>query len=126
MIVIGAIFYRFYQYKKKMEVINGLDALNQESQLTREDEEFIKTNYLDYTFQLQKQEALIKFIYPLFILIAGVFLLLFETAEALIHLNILVVIFIYLHIVRIHFRNFVRLLDTLKKDIEKEAEEPTN
>lgn len=129
-IVIIAIFYRFFQYKKKIEVIKGLESLSEENQLTHDDEEFIKTNHLEYHFQLQKQEALIKFIYPLFILIAGVFLLTFETAEAMIHLNILVVIFIYLHIVRIHLRNFVKFLEVLKQDIEKshkeKEEEPTN
>lgn len=115
LIVVIAIFYRFFQYKKKMAVIQGLQDLKQSHQLKTQDHDFIQSNYQEYAVQLQKQEALIKFIYPIFILLAGVLIMLFSFSSALIHLNIIVVIFIYLHIVRIHLKNFVNLLGQLKE-----------
>lgn len=113
-IIVAGIIYKLLQYRKKMEVIQGLSKLKQNNQLTSEDKEFIATNKRYYEIQLQKDLALIKFAYPFFILIIGILMITFSTTEALIHINIVVVTFIYLYISKIHTKNFITLLTTLE------------
>ncbi len=108
-IIVAGIIYKLLQYRKKMEVIQGLSKLKQNNQLTSEDKEFIATNKRYYEIQLQKDLALIKFAYPFFILIIGILMITFSTTEALIHINIVVVTFIYLYISKIHTKNFITL-----------------
>ncbi len=115
LIVVIGIVYKFLQYKKKMEVIQGLLDLKENKKLTPEDKEFIRINKIDYEIQLQKDNALIKFAYPFFILIIGVLMITFSTAEALIHINIVVVTFIYLYVGKIHSQNFIKLLKNLEE-----------
>lgn len=114
LIIVIGIFYKFFQYKKKMEVLGELLSLKKEKQLTQDDSEFVEENVLSYEIQLQKDKALIKFAYPFFILLAGLLLFAFETKEALIHINIIVVAFIYLYISKIHTQNFIKILKDLK------------
>lgn len=113
-VIVAGIIYKFYQYKKKMDVINGLVQLKESNKLTNEDETFIAQNLLEYEIQLQKDKSLIKLAYPFFILIAGVLIVSFSMAEALIHINIVIVTFIYLYISKIHTQNFIQLLKNLK------------
>lgn len=113
-IVVAGIIYKFYQYKKKMDVLSQLTQLKEENKLTEEDNAFIATNLLEYEIQLEKDKGLIKLAYPFFILIAGVLMLTFSMAEALIHINIVIVTFIYLYISKIHTQNFIQLLKNLK------------
>lgn len=114
LIVVVGIIYKFFQYKKKMDVIHKLIALKEKNKLTQEDKEFIQVNRLDYEIQLQKDNALIKFAYPFFILLIGILMVTFSTTEALIHINIVVVTFIYLYVGKIHTQNFIKLLKTLQ------------
>ena len=114
LLVVIAIFYRFSQYKKKMDVIKQFSVLKDENKLTEDDKQFIEDNYHEYGVKYQKQQAMIKLMYPLLILITGSLFLLLTTSEALIHLNIVVVSFLYLHIVRIHYKNYFNLLTELK------------
>lgn len=113
-IVVAGIIYKFYQYKKKMDVLSQLTQLKEENKLTEEDNAFIAKNLLEYEIQLEKDKGLIKLAYPFFILIAGVLMLTFSMAEALIHINIVIVTFIYLYISKIHTQNFIQLLKNLK------------
>lgn len=116
--ILLALFFKYYQYKKKLDVLKGLDELKRKKKLTLQDKEFIKTNIKDYRKILQADEERLKFAYPLFILIAGVLIAFLSFSEALIHLNIIVVAYIYLHVSRIHSRNFVKFLQELNKDID--------
>ena len=113
-IVVGAIFYRFFQYKKKMDVMKQLAEFKKSKKLTADDKQFIDDNYEEYGVKYQKQQALIKFMYPALILITACLFLMFDFAGAMIHLNIIVVTFLYIHIVRIHFKNYFNLLCDLK------------
>ncbi|RXJ58185.1 hypothetical protein [Candidatus Marinarcus aquaticus] len=113
-IIVAGIIYKFYQYKKKMNVLSQLTQLKEDNKLTEEDNAFITTNLLEYEIQLEKDKSLIKLAYPFFILIAGVLMLTFSMAEALIHINIVIVTFIYLYISKIHTQNFIQLLKNLK------------
>ncbi|MGD9553162.1 MAG: hypothetical protein AB7D96_07810 [Arcobacteraceae bacterium] len=114
LIVVVGIIYKFFQYKKKMDVIHKLIALKEKNKLTQEDKEFIQVNRLDYEIQLQKDNVLIKFAYPFFILLIGILMVTFSTTEALIHINIVVVTFIYLYVGKIHTQNFIKLLKSLQ------------
>jgi hypothetical protein len=114
LIVVVGIIYKFFQYKKKMDVIHKLIALKEKNKLTQEDKEFIQVNRLEYEIQLQKDNALIKFAYPFFILLIGILMVTFSTTEALIHINIVVVTFIYLYVGKIHTQNFIKVLKTLQ------------
>ena len=113
-IIVVGIIYKLLQYKKKMAVIQGLRTLKENNELTSDDKEFIQTNKLHYEIQLQKDLALIKFAYPFFILIIGILMITFSTTEALIHINIVVVTFIYLYVSKIHTQNFITLLKTVQ------------
>lgn len=113
-IIVAGIIYKFYQYKKKMDVLGQLTQLKEENKLTEEDNAFIAKNLLEYEIQLEKDKGLIKLAYPFFILIAGVLMLTFSMAEALIHINIVIVTFIYLYISKMHTQNFIQLLKNLK------------
>ncbi len=116
-ILIGLVF-RYYQYKKKLTVLKGLSDLKEQKKLTQEDKEFIKSNYEDYQYSFKIEESRIKLAYPVFILIAGLLTAFFSFKEALIHLNVVVVAYIYLQINKIHTRNFLALLKELNKDLD--------
>lgn len=113
LVILVGIIYKFFQYKKKIDVIQGLVELKDNNKLTTDDKEFIQMNLQYYEVQLQKDQALIKFAYPFFILLIGVLMITFSTAEALIHINIVVVTFIYLYVSKIHTQNFIKLLKTI-------------
>lgn len=116
MIIVAGIIYKFYQYKKKMDVLGGLRELKEQNTLTSEDKTFIQANLKEYEVQLEKDKGLIKLAYPFFILIAGLLLFAFSMAEAMIHINIVVVTFIYLFISKIHTQNFIQLLKDLLQE----------
>ncbi|MGB6327504.1 MAG: hypothetical protein WBF48_01145 [Halarcobacter sp.] len=116
-ILIGLVF-RYYQYKKKLTVLKGLSDLKEQKKLTQEDKEFIKSNYEDYQYSFKIEESRIKLAYPVFILIIGLLTAFFSFKEALIHLNVVVVAYIYLQINKIHTRNFLALLKELNKDLD--------
>lgn len=114
-LILLGIFYRYYQYKKKLDVLKGLDELKRKNELTSKDKDFILSNYEDYKQLLEKNEERLKLIYPIFILIAGILLAFMSFKEALLHLNVVIVAYIYLQISKIHTRNFVNFLKELKE-----------
>ncbi|WP_320035486.1 hypothetical protein [Halarcobacter sp.] len=119
-LILLGIFFRYYQYKKKLDVLKALDDLKNKNQLTLEDKEFINKNYKDYSVLLQRDEDRLKLFYPIFILIAGVLLAFLSFQEAMIHINVIVVAYIYLQVNKIHVRNFVNFLKELKNENEKD------
>ena len=78
--------------------------------------EFIKSNEREYSEKVIKTEANVKISQPILILIAGVLILTFSFQEALIHLNVVVVAFIFMQVDRIHKRNIYGFLNQLKKE----------
>jgi len=109
---------KYYQYKKKLDVLKGLDELKEQKKLTIEDKEFIKANYKDYKYAYAREEQRLKLVYPIFILITGILLAFLSFEEAMIHLNVVVVAFIFMQVGKIHTRNFLTFLDGLKKDLD--------
>ncbi|ADG94709.1 hypothetical protein Arnit_3062 [Arcobacter nitrofigilis DSM 7299] len=114
LLIIVLIIIKFVNYKKKVSVIDGLYKLEEEKKLSSNDKEFIKRNLLEYEILHEKQIGFNKFMYPIFILIAGIFFTYFDFAEAMIHINILVVAFIYFYIKKIHYKNYIELLKGIK------------
>lgn len=109
---------KYYQYKKKMDVVKGLTDLKEKKRLTRNDKDFIKSNLRDYQILFLREEQRLKLSYPIFILIVGIIFAFLPTKEALIHLNVVIVAYIFLQVSKIHARNFVTLLGQLNKDID--------
>lgn len=117
-VILIGLLYKYYQYKKKLDVLKGLNKLKEANKLTRDDKNFIKENYKDYKYLATREEQRLKLIYPIFILIIGVLVAFLPFQEALIHLNVVVVIYIYLQVTKIHTRNFLAFLDGLNKDLD--------
>ncbi len=113
-IIIVIIIARFINYKKKVAVIDGLYHLEEQNKLTPEDKQFISKNLAEYEVLHVKQIAFNKLMYPAFILVAGIFFVFFDFANAMIHINILVVAYIYLYIKKIHYKNYIDLLKGIK------------
>lgn len=111
--ILIAIFIKYYQYKKKLDVLKGLNELKEENKLTSDDKEFISRNLSDYKQMLENNETKLKLIYPIFILVAGVLMAFLSFQEAMIYINVIVVAYIYLQVNKIHTRNFVSFLDEL-------------
>lgn len=116
LIILVMIFVKYYQYKKKLDVLKELNELKEKKKLTSEDKSFIKTNLKDYQVLFARDEQRIKLAYPVFILIAGVLLAFLNFKEAMIHLNVIVVAFIFMQVNKIHNRNFINFLTALDKD----------
>ena len=115
-VILGILFYRYLQYKKNMDVIQGLEKLHITNDLSDEDKVFITKNEEEYKLKLLKTESLFKFAKPLFILIVGLIFISFPFAEALIHLNVIVVAFIFMQVTKIHTTNIYGLLYKLKRE----------
>jgi len=116
-VILITLLLKYFQYKKKIDVLNQLSNLKEQKKLTKDDENFILTNYKDYKYLFTREEQKIKLIYPIFILIAGILLAFLPLKEAMIHLNVIVVAFIYLQVTKIHIKNFLIALENLKKDL---------
>ena len=115
--------YRYLQYKKNIDVIKGIDQLKEQNKLTAEDINFIKVNEREYREKVIKIEENVKISNPMFILIAGVIIIMLPSIqEALIHLNVVVVAFIFMQVDRIHKKNLHKYLVELKRELKKEEE----
>ncbi|MGB0989199.1 MAG: hypothetical protein ACPGUI_00065 [Halarcobacter sp.] len=115
MVILIMIFVKYYQYKQKLDVLKGLDDLKNKKKLTADDKSFISSNLKDYQILFARDEQRVKLAYPIFILVAGIVLAFLEFKEAMIHLNVIVVAFIFMQVNKIHNRNFVNLLTELNK-----------
>ena len=117
-VILISLLLKYYQYKKKIKVLKTLADLKEENKLTSEDKKFIKSNYRDYKYSFDREEQRMKLVYPIFILITGVIFAFLPFQEAMIHLNVVVVSYIYLQVSKIHTRNFYTLLNALNKDLD--------
>lgn len=113
--IIIAIFFMIFQYKQKLDVLKEFDKLKDMGDLSQEDRAVIKTNLFEYKEKLTKAEALLKLVYPIFITVVALLIFMFSLQEALIYLNVVIVTYIYLHVNRLHLRNFVKFLEDLNK-----------
>ncbi|MGA1940170.1 hypothetical protein [Arcobacter sp. YIC-310] len=122
-VLLIALFYKYLQYKKNIDVIKGLDKLKDEKKIRLEDYQYIRNNEKEYKDKLEKAVGNIKIAQPVFIIIAGVLILSFEFQEAMIHLNVVVVAFIFMQVDRIHKRNLYSFLRELRKETKNQVEQ---
>lgn len=122
-VLLISLFYKYLQYKKNIDVIKGLDKLKDEKKIRLEDYQYIRNNEKEYKDKLEKAVGNIKIAQPVFIIIAGVLILSFEFQEAMIHLNVVVVAFIFMQVDRIHKRNLYSFLRELRKETKNQVEQ---
>lgn len=121
-IVVIFLVISFLKHKKRVGVIQKLDELKSNNQLTQEDISYIKTNLQEYKDKAEKAQAYVKLLNPLFIFIVGALFLLLPTSDAMIHLNVIVVSFIFVQLDKINKQNTYSLLKELNSNIKKEEE----
>ena len=121
-ILVGILIFNYLKHKKRIEVIQKLDELKNENQLTTDDISFIIANKKEYKEKSEKADAFAKLLTPVFILIVGVLFIYLPLSEAMIHLNVFVVTFILIQLDKINKKNTFILLKGLRKDTKKEED----
>lgn len=121
-ILVGILIFNYLKHKKRIEVIQKLDELKNENQLTTDDISYIIENKKEYKEKSEKADAFAKLLTPVFILIVGVLFIYLPLSEAMIHLNVFVVTFILIQLDKINKKNTFILLKGLKKDTKKEED----
>ena len=121
-ILVGILILNYLKHKKRIEVIQKLDGLKNENQLTTDDISYIIENKKEYKEKSEKADAFAKLLTPVFILIVGVLFIYLPLSEAMIHLNVFVVTFILIQLDKINKKNTFILLKGLKKDTKKEED----
>lgn len=119
-VLVGILIFKYLKHKKIIEVIQKLDELKNENQLTSGDISYITENEKEYKVKSEKADAFAKLLTPIFILIVGILFIYLPPSEAMIHLNVFVVAFILIQLDKINKKNTHILLKELKKDIKKE------
>ncbi|AXH10994.1 hypothetical protein CP960_10740 [Malaciobacter halophilus] len=114
-IIVIAIFIKVFRYKQRLDVLKELDRRKDMSKLTQEDKNYIHSNLKEYNQKLEKVENLTRLLFPIFITIGAILFLFFSLEQTLIHLNVIIVAYIYLQIHRIHTRNYSKFLEDLDK-----------
>jgi len=112
-LVVLLIIYTIFSYKKKISFIQHLIAEKEKGTFTAQDQEFFKVTYNETCHLRNKILGLTKMLYPVFILVAGVFFAFYDFAEALTHINIVVVTFLYLFILKTNVNSYIRQMDLL-------------
>ena len=121
-ILVGILIFNYLKHKKRIEVIQKLDGLKNENQLTTDDISYIIENKKEYKEKSEKADAFAKLLTPVFILIVGVLFIYLPLSEAMIHLNVFVVAFILIQLDKINKKNTLILLKELRKDTKKEED----
>lgn len=121
-ILVGILIFNYLKHKKRIEVIQKLDELKNENQLTTDDISYIIENKKEYKEKSEKADAFAKLLTPVFILIVVVLFIYFPLSEAMIHLNVFVVTFILIQLDKINKKNTFILLKGLRKDTKKEED----
>ena len=121
-ILVGILIFNYLKHKKRIEVIQKLDGLKNENQLTTDDISYIIENKKEYKEKSEKADAFAKLLTPVFILIVGVLFIYLPLSEAMIHLNVFVVTFILIQLDKINKKKTFILLKGLKKDTKKEED----
>lgn len=121
-ILLGILGYKYLQYKKNVDVVKGLDKVKEDGQLTEEDINFIKRNFRDYRDRVERASQSIRLANPIFIVITALVIFSFSLQEALIHLNVVVVAFLFMQVDKIHKTNIFNHLNSLRREIKKDEE----
>ena len=106
-ILVGILIFNYLKHKKRIEVIQKLDGLKNENQLTTDDISYIIENKKEYKEKSEKADAFAKLLTPVFILIVGVLFIYLPLSEAMIHLNVFVVTFILIQLDKINKKKLI-------------------
>ena len=118
-ILVVILVFKYLKHKKVIDVIQKLDTLKSENNLTQEDLSYIEQNELEFKTKSEKAYALAKFLNPVFVLIVGVLFIYLPASDAMLHLNVIVVAFIFVQLDKINKKNTLVLLRGLRK-VKKE------
>lgn len=106
---------KYLKYKKRLDVLQGLEELKDKNELTNEDYDYIQSNEKEYKDKALKSEGLIKFLNPVFILITGIIFAFTPMSEAMIYMNVVVVAYLLVLLDKNHKKNTYELLIELNK-----------
>ena len=106
---------KYLKYKKNVDLTKELNEKTQAKKITEEDLEVIRQNERRFKEQMISDETNAKFVIPIFILIGGVLFISYEFAEAMIHLNVIIVALIYFQVMKIHSKNLHSFFHELRK-----------
>jgi len=104
----------YIKYKKSINKIQNLSTLKSQKKLTNDDLIYIDENYKFYEEKSEKADALSKITNPIFIFATGILFLYLPFSDAMIHLNVVVVAFIYVQLDKTNKKNTLILLSELK------------
>lgn len=107
----------YIKYKKSINKIQNLSTLKSQKKLTNDDLIYIDENYKFYEEKSEKADALSKITNPIFIFATGILFLYLPFSDAMIHLNVVVVAFIYVQLDKTNKKNTLILLSELKNSL---------
>ena len=114
-ILLVVLLYKYIQYKKTLDQIKKLDKLKSEGKLTQVDLEYIRKNEYEFKTKFITSELNAKYSNAVFILIGGILFIMLDFNEAMIHLNVIVVAFIFMQVDKLHKKNLHGFFSELKK-----------
>ncbi len=112
-IVVMIILYTIILYKKKIGFIQKLIEEKENKKFTEQDKKQVEETLIESQILKFRIVKLTKTLYPIFILIAGIFFAFFDFKEALTHMNIIVVVFLYIHILKTNVTSYINLMQIL-------------
>ena len=119
-VLVAILIFKYLKHKKVIDLIKKLDDLKNENNLNNDDLAYITQNQNEFKVLSEKADALAKFLNPLFILLVGVLFIYLPLSDAMIHLNVIVVVFILIQLDKINKKNTLTLLKGLSEVTKKE------
>ena len=112
-ILVVILVFRYLKHKKTIDIIEKFDTLKNANELTEEDLSYIKQQELEFKPKSEKADAFAKFLNPVLFIYLPV-------SDAMLHLNIIVVAFIFVQLDKINKKNTLTLLKGLRKATKEE------
>lgn len=112
-IIVVLILYTIITYKNRIGLIQNLIKEKEKGNFTAQDKSAVEESLVQAQILRLKIVKLSKTIYPAFILVAGVFFAFFDMKEALTHINVVVVAFLYLHILKTNVTSYINQMQLL-------------
>lgn len=112
-LIVFLILYTIFSYRKKISFIKKLIDEKNNGKFTSQDKQAVEETIKKEEFLRFRITNFSKFIYPILILIAGVFFAFYDFKEALTHINIVIVAFLYLNILKINVTSYINQMKLL-------------
>lgn len=111
---------KYLKYKEKVDIVKNLATLKDNKSLKSEDKEYIKANEKEYRTIIMNSEKNVQLANPILIFLIALLFLFFPLQEAMIHANVIVVAFIFIHVDKLHKKNIYKFLYELKQELKQE------